>query len=202
MTRLQKFKDEMRMRWISTWSLCMTTVCALPPMLQWTSSVTRTRSLSTLGSDGHGRDGNMDWLEGQRDKMLPPPNCGQHCSQFPNPVFSNRGVEADDKVVFVQHVDHNLVGNKFNQLLLYWWFGCPCTRDCDFQLWLWTMVVMVMAMIMIINMMMMMTMVMVMMMKVGDHLVVPGATGETGHLLETLLPHHLDQVNWWWLSSS
>ena len=59
------------------------------------------------------------------------------------------------------------------------------------------MVVMVMAMIMIINMMMMMTvvMVMVMMMKVGDHLVVPGATGETGHLLETLLPHHLDQVN-------
>ena len=59
------------------------------------------------------------------------------------------------------------------------------------------MVVMVMAMIMIINMMMMMTMVMVMvmMMMVGDHLVVPGATGETGHLLETLLPHHLDQVN-------
>ena len=55
------------------------------------------------------------------------------------------------------------------------------------------MVVMVMTMIMIINMMMMMTMVMVMM--VGDHLVVPGATGETGHLLETLLPHHLDQVN-------
>ena len=56
---------------------------------------------------------------------------------------------------------------------------------------------MVMAMIMIINMMMMMTMVMVMvmMMMVGDHLVVPGATGETGHLLETLLPHHLDQVN-------
>ena len=46
-------------------------------------------------------------------------------------------------------------------------------------------------MIMIINMMMMMTMVMM----VGDHLVVPGATGETGHLLETLLPHHLDQVN-------
>ena len=55
------------------------------------------------------------------------------------------------------------------------------------------MVVMVMAMIMIINMMM--TMTMVMMMMVGDHLVVPGATGETGHLLETLLPHHLDQVN-------
>ena len=56
-----------------------------------------------------------------------------------------------------------------------------------------------MTMIMIINMMMMMTMVMVMvmvmMMMVGDHLVVPGATGETGHLLETLLPHHLDQVN-------
>ena len=55
------------------------------------------------------------------------------------------------------------------------------------------MVVMVMTMIMIINMMM--TMTMVMMMMVGDHLVVPGATGETGHLLETLLPHHLDQVN-------
>ena len=50
-----------------------------------------------------------------------------------------------------------------------------------------------MTMIMIINMMM--TMTMVMMMMVGDHLVVPGATGETGHLLETLLPHHLDQVN-------
>ena len=35
--------------WIFTWSLCMATVCAFPPMLQWTSSVTLTRSLSILG---------------------------------------------------------------------------------------------------------------------------------------------------------
>ena len=57
--------------------------------------------------------------------------------------------------------------------------------------WLWNM----MMMMLMKMMMMVMVMVMVMMMMVGDHLVVPGATGETGHLLETLLPHHLDQVN-------
>ena len=44
-------KTDVDTLWLNTWSLWITTVWALPPMLQWTSSVTRTRILSTLGRE-------------------------------------------------------------------------------------------------------------------------------------------------------
>ena len=49
---------------IPTWSLCMTTVWAFPPMLQWTSSVTRTRILSALR--GRWKDEKAKWRKNKR----------------------------------------------------------------------------------------------------------------------------------------
>ena len=65
--QIRKGGHEMR-RWyeklISTWSLWMTTVWAFPPMLQWTSSVTRTRILSALR--GRWKDEKAKWRKNKR----------------------------------------------------------------------------------------------------------------------------------------
>lgn len=36
-----------------------------------------------------------------------PPNSGENGGELPNPIFANRGVEANYQVVLVQHVQHN-----------------------------------------------------------------------------------------------
>ena len=58
--------------------------------------------------DGRRPTSNKARLKIRKDSVLPS-DCGEHRGQFTDPILSDRGVEADDKVVLVQHVQHNLV---------------------------------------------------------------------------------------------
>ena len=73
-------------------------------------------------------------MEGTREDgkwkgLVSPSDCGEHRSEFTHSILSNGGVEADNKVVLVQHVQHNLVVNhsqqNFQELLLFFAIFLP-----------------------------------------------------------------------------
>ena len=86
------------------------------------------------------------WKDGkERIGWVLPPDCGEHSGQLTDPILSDRGVEADHKVVLVQHVQHNLVnfnyiqqnmldflflasGKRVTLSKLHWPFGYPLCR--------------------------------------------------------------------------
>ena len=53
------------------------------------------------------------WNRQGKMEMVSPPDCGQHCSEFTHSILSDGGLEADNYVVLVQHVHHNLVVKTF-----------------------------------------------------------------------------------------